>query len=355
MLSTSVDRGPRTLLRSSGSDIVGAVNEDDKASSTLPVPLVTPLQAPADVPSTRPTGPGTVEVGYALAAIGALLFSTKAIAIKLAYADAADAETLLAWRMGVSFPIYAVIAGFTIRQRRRRKAPLPTRRVVVRAALVGALGYWFASYTDFLGLEYISASFERLILFTYPLFVVVLGATFFGQPVRPRALAAVGVSYIGLTFIFAGQSSSGDEQVLLGAALVLAAAVAFALYQLLAKPVIARMGPRLFTCVAMGAAGVAAFVHFLLTHPLRDLLVTPRVALLGVFLGIGATVIPSFFLNAALHRISPQANATIATLSPVATILLAFLILGERLTTAGVIGTAFVLTGVGWFAWAERG
>lgn len=331
------------------------MSDDDKASATSPIPLVTPLQAPADVPSTRPTGPGTVEVGYALAAIGALLFSTKAIAIKLAYADAADAETLLAWRMGVSFPIYAVIAWLAIRQRRRRGVPLPSRRLVVRAALVGALGYWFASYTDFLGLEYISASFERLILFTYPLFVVVLGALFFGQPIRPRALAAIGVSYAGLAFIFAGQSSIGDDRVLLGAGLVLVAAMAFALYQLLAKQVIDRMRPRLFTCVAMGGAGVMAFAHFLLTHPLGDLVVTPRVALLGVFLGIGATVIPSFFLNAALHRISPQANATIGTLSPVATILLAVLILGERMTRADLIGSAFVLAGVGWFAWAERG
>ena len=79
-----------------------------------------------------------------------------------------------------------------------------------------------------------------------------------------------------------------------------------------------------------------------------------RVVVLGIYLAIGATVLPSFFINAALHRISAQANATIGTLSPVATILLAVLILGEELTLADAFGAALVLAGVGWFALAER-
>ena len=141
-------------------------------------PPVAATTVASDQPSRAPL------VGYAFAAIGAVLFSTKAIIIKLAYADGINAETLLALRMLLSLPFYAAIGLISVAERRRIGRPLPAQRPVVYAALVGMLGYWFASYTDFLGLVYISAQFERLILFTYPAFVVVLGALFFAQPIR---------------------------------------------------------------------------------------------------------------------------------------------------------------------------
>jgi drug/metabolite transporter (DMT)-like permease len=122
----------------------------------------------------------------------------------------------------------------------------------------------------------------------------------------------------------------------------------------IARGQIAITGPRLFTCIAMTGAAAGAFIQFFLTHQPDALLVSGRVFLLGIFLAIGATVLPSFFINAALHRIPAQANATIGTLSPVATILLAVLILGEALSVRDMIGTALVLAGVGWFAIAGR-
>jgi len=299
-------------------------------------------------------GRGHAELGYLFAAAGAFLFSTKAIIVKLAYGQAVDATTLLALRMGFAVPFYVAIWLFAVRDRRRRGAPLPTPTTAARAAAVGVLGYWFASYMDFLGLEYISAQFERLILFTYPLFVVVFGALFFAQPMRVAALAAIAVSYAGLALIFAEKAASLGTGIVVGAGLVLAAAIAFALYQLLAKPLIATMGPRLFTCIAMSGAAAGAFLQFLLTHAAGDLAVGPHVLALSVAIAVGATVLPSFFLNAALHRISAQANATIGTLSPVMTIILAVIVLGEALTPASVAGAALVLAGVGWFTFADR-
>lgn len=305
-------------------------------------------------PSPAATPAGGAELGYAFAAVGAILFSTKAIAIKLAYGDPVDAATLLALRMALAAPIYVVIGGLAVADLRRRRRPLPSRRSVAQAALVGTLGYWFASYADFIGLQFISAQFERLILFTYPLFVVIFGALFFRQPMRLRAFAAVFVSYAGLVLIFVEKMESGGEQALLGAGLVLASALAFAFYQLLAKPVIAEMGPRLFTCIAMSGAAAGAFVTFLAGHPPADLVVGQRVFALSLFLAVGATVLPSFFLNAALHRISAQANSAIATVSPVVTIALATIFLGERLSPAGIAGAILVLAGVGWFTLADR-
>jgi drug/metabolite transporter (DMT)-like permease len=292
--------------------------------------------------------------GYLCAALGATLFSTKAIIIKLAYAEGINAETLLALRMGLSLPFYAAIGWLSVMERRRTGRALPDRGLVFRAALVGMLGYWFASYTDFLGLVYISAQFERLILFTYPAFVVILGALFFAQPIRAPTLVGIAVSYLGLALIFATKTTTLGGDVTKGAALVLVAALAFALYQLLAKQVIGKIGPRLFTCIAMTGAAAAALLQFALTQPLASLLVSQHMLFYGVLIAVVATVLPSFLLNTALQRISAQANATIGTLSPVVTILLAVVILGEAFAWIDAAGTALVLAGVGWFTLMDR-
>lgn len=308
----------------------------------------------ASAPIPAPTPPNNT-VGYTLAAIGALLFSTKAIAIKLAYEDQTiDAETLLALRMLVATPFFVVIGLYSVRDRLRTGRGLPRGKLLAATMGVGLLGYWLSSYLDFLSLEYISAQVERLILFTYPLFVVLFGAWFFRQRVSRAALVAIGVSYIGLVLIFGQTAFTAGRDGLIGGSLVLAAAIIFAFYQLLAKNLITEIGPRLFTCIAMTAAAAGALLQFFLTHPPEALLVSQRIWLLSIYLGIGATVLPSFFNNAALHRISAQANATIGNLSPVATIILAWLILGEVLSPFAWFGTALVLAGVAWFTAAER-
>ncbi|MFC5068998.1 DMT family transporter [Flaviflagellibacter deserti] len=301
----------------------------------------------AATPASRPW------VGYLFAAAGACLFATKSIIIKLAYAEGIDAETLLALRMVLSLPVYVVIGVWAVRASRGTVTPSPERsRAIFHAIFVGLLGYWVSSWADFKGLEYISAQFERLILFTYPLFVVLFGAAFFHQPVKAKALLAFVVSYAGLALIFNQDLGVLGQSALIGAAWVMAAAVAFALYQLLAKEIIFTLGPQLFTCIAMSAAAVAAIGQFLLTHELKPL--SPYVMWLGVLIAVGATVLPSFFMNAALSRISAQANATISTMSPVATIALAVVVLGEGMSLIDVIGSVLVLAGVGFYTLASR-
>lgn len=295
-----------------------------------------------------------VSIGYFFAAAGAALFSTKAILIKLAYAETISAETLLALRMGLALPIYLLIGALALIDRSRRGAELPSMKLVVQSAFIGALGYWLASYADFLGLQYITAQFERLILFTYPLFVVLFGAMFFHQRVRATTLLAFAISYLGLALIFTENFSLEGEDVLVGSLFVLAAAMAFALYQLLAKEAIAKVGPRLFTCIAMLGASLAAFTQFLLVEEIAVIVVSPNLFLYGILIAIFATVLPSFFLSEALHRISAQANGIVGTLSPLVTIFLAALILGESITFIGMAGTVLVLGGVGWFTLSNR-
>lgn len=293
-------------------------------------------------------------MGYAMAAAGATLFATKGILIKLAYAQGIDAETTLALRMILALPFYLVIGIHAFTSMKVSGASLPDAKLWLRMIGVGLIGYWTSSYLDFKGLEYISAHFERLILFTYPLFVVLFGAVFFRQPIKLKALLAFAVSYTGLALLFAQNFSAFGTSTMTGALYVLAAAVTFALYQLLAKPLIMRIGPQLFTCIAMGAAGVAVILQFLLTHPLETIFVSPSLWGLGLALAFGATVLPSFFLSAALKQISAQANATIGMLSPVVTIVLAMAVLGDAVSGADWLGAALVILGIGWFTLSER-
>jgi drug/metabolite transporter (DMT)-like permease len=310
-----------------------------------------PLPTLPSKPSLRSEN---ISLGYLYAAAGAALFSTKAIFIKLAYAETISAETLLALRMALALPFYLMIGAYALRDRSKRNSPWPPARLVLQSALIGALGYWLASYADFQGLQYITAQFERLILFTYPLFVVLFGAMFFGQGVRAHTLLAFALSYVGLALIFTENFSLEGEDVVIGSAYVLLAAMAFALYQLLAKEAIATVGPRLFTCIAMLGASVAAFLQFFAVEEAAALLVSPTLLFYGILIAIFATVLPSFFLSEALHRISAQANGIIGTLSPLVTIILAALILGERVTLTGMAGTLLVLGGVGWFTLSKK-
>lgn len=309
---------------------------------------------PEVVESAAPERAATPWLGYALAAAGAIFFSSKGVLIKFAYAEGVDTETLLALRMGLSVPVYVAIGLLSV-ARTGRPAALDGRTFAAVFA-IGLLGYWFASYVDFLGLAYISAPFERLILFTYPLFTVLLGAAFFGQAFRLKALAAFGLSYAGLALVFVKDAQvAGLGAARSGAILVLCSAVAFALYQLLAKGYIGRLGPKIFTCVAMSAAAVAAIAQFLAWRDVGLLLTfSAKVWMIAGLLALVGTILPSFLLSAALHRITPQANAVIGTVSPVATLIMAASLLGERVTAVDAAGAALVLAGVGWFTLSER-
>ena len=289
-------------------------------------------------------------VGYAMAVAGAILFSSKAVVVKMAYAYPVDAETLLALRMGCSLPFYLIIGWITLRSRNNP----PTARQILSSMAVGIVGYWLASYTDFLGLLYISATFERLILFTYPLFVVILGWAFFGGRLHRGLIPALAISYSGLALVFWQHPAEGGSNVVLGAGMVLACALSFALYQLLAKQQIAHMGSQLFTPVAMIGATIGTFISFFVHHHWDDLVVVTTILPHAAFLAIGATVIPSFFLNGALGRISAQANGAIGMISPIATIIMSSLLLNESMSWSEMVGAALVVAGVAFFVWVER-
>jgi drug/metabolite transporter (DMT)-like permease len=289
-------------------------------------------------------------LGYGVAILGASFFATKGIVIKLALAQGIDPVTTLTWRMFIAVPIFVTVGVLGYRSRNARRAdgepPVLDRKSVLQALGVGVLGYYLASLLDFAALEYISAQLDRLILLTYPFFVLLFGALFFGRRITAMMLAALLVSYAGIAIIFWRDFSTEGEHVLLGAAMVFGAAIAYAAYQIIAKPLIDRMGAQLFTSIAMSGAGPAVILHFLLTHPIADLAVPVSALPLMLAIGTVSTVLPAYCISAGIGLIGPERTAVIGNVSPIVTITLAVTVLGEAFTIWHAAGTALVLLGV---------
>ncbi|KKB11101.1 hypothetical protein VE25_15125 [Devosia geojensis] len=293
-------------------------------------------------------------LGYAFAIGGAVLFSTKGIFIKLAYAHGVATETLLALRMAVALPVYAVI--FLVLARRTPGILGKLRGwTLVATMLVGLLGYYVSSYLDFAGLQFVSAQYERLVLFTYPFFVLVLGVWFFGDRMAWGVVPGMVISYLGLAVIFGWNLVAEPQGLFAGTALVMAAALTFALYQHLARRQMKIIGAGIFTCVGMSTAGIAAIAQDAVVHGPGNLASVDAHTLgYGLALGILCTVLPSFLMNAGISRIGARATSTTAGIGPVATAAIAVVVLGEAFTIFHAIGTALVIAGITLFGRAER-
>lgn len=299
--------------------------------------------------------PAALWVGYLSGGLGAAFFATKGIVIKLAIIEQVDVVTTLTWRMIIAVPFFIIIGTMGYRDRRANNPEFSVSSgTIVRAALIGMIGYYVASYLDFAGLVYISAQFDRLILLTYPFFVVLFSMLAFGRRVSIPMIAALLISYAGLALIFARDLALEGSNVTLGALLVLGAAISFALYQLLAKPVIDQIGARLFTSIAMTGAGVAVIIHFALTHQVSDLVVSPKAMWLMLAIGTVSTVLPAYLISAAIGRIGPVPTSVMGNVSPLVTIVLAVTILGEAFSVWHALGAALVLLGIFTFTGADR-
>lgn len=283
--------------------------------------------------------------GYVYAALGVLLFSLKPIFVKLAYEYSIDSTTLMTLRMGFSLPIYLLIGVWLIA---KNKVPqFNATSLLPRAFLIGVVGYYGASYFDLTALQFISAQLERLILFSYPSLVVIFGYFLLGTRVEKGTLLALLLTYFGIGILFAHDLRIGGEDLLRGSGMVLMSAVLFALYIIFSKSMIAKMSSMVFTCVAMCAASVAIIIHFLLGHHISELFEQASpVYLISFAIAVFSTVLPSFFISEAIHRIGSNATSIIGSSGAVITSFLAVLVLGEAFSIYHVIALIFVTSGV---------
>lgn len=286
-------------------------------------------------------------LGAVFAVLSALGFAGKAIFIKILYTRASlDAVTLLALRMIFSAPFFAWIGWWN--SRRDDTKPLTGKEWGAIAGMA-FLGYYLSAFLDFFGLQFISAGLERIILFTFPTWTVLLSAWFLKRPITKRALFALALSTggIALTFWHDMQVSNASDQLWTGGLLVLAASFTYSIYLILSGKVIARVGSTRFTAVVVLIATVFVMAHFFATRN-ASLLVQPAyVYWMCLALALFSTVLPIIFLVAALRRVTAGTVAIASSIGPPLTILMAAVFLGEPATLTQLAGAAFVLAGVG--------
>lgn len=283
-------------------------------------------------------GQGT---GLALAAMGAIAFSGKAILAKLMYRHGVDAVTVVAWRMLLSLPLFVLLAWWA----GRGQAPL-TRRDALAVLGLGFSGYYLASMLDFWGLMFISASLERLILYLGPTIVMALSMWWFKRPVQRRQWAAAGLSYSGTVVVFGHDLQALGAQAAIGAALVFGSAVSYSIYMVASGEVVKRLGSMRLTGLASSVACVLCLLHFVLVKPLAAAWVPEPVIWLSLLNALACTVAPVLMVMMAIERIGSTLSAQIGMIGPLSTIAMGVLLLGEPFTPWLLLGTALVLTGV---------
>jgi drug/metabolite transporter (DMT)-like permease len=283
--------------------------------------------------------------GLLLAAAGAIAFSGKAIIVKLSYRYGVDAVTVIMYRMLLALPFFLMLGWWSERQTFARDNPLSKRDVMGIVAL-GFVGYYLSSYLDFLGLQYITASLERLILYLNPTLVVLLGWLLFKKQIQPIRMLAMGVSYSGVLLVFAHELSFAGSDVVLGSSLVFASALTYAVYLIYSGQLVQRVGAMRLVGWATSVACVCCIVQFLMLRPLSAAVVPTEVLWLAALNALACTVAPVLMVMMAIERIGAALTAQTGMIGPMATITLGVLLLDEPLNVWIGLGTLLVLSGV---------
>jgi len=283
--------------------------------------------------------------GLLLAAAGAIAFSGKAIIVKLSYVYGVDAVTVIMYRMLFALPFFIAMGLWAERQAIARENPL-TRRDVIDIVGLGFVGYYLSSYLDFLGLQYITASLERLILYLNPTLVVLLGWAVYKKPIQPIRMLAMAISYSGVMLVFSHELSLAGPNVALGSTLVLGSAVSYAVYLLYSGQLVQRIGSLRLVGWATSVACVCCIAQFVVLRPLSAAVVPVEVVWLGVLNAVACTVAPVLMVMMAIERIGAALAAQTGMIGPMSTIALGVLLLDEPLNVWIGAGTLLVLGGV---------
>jgi drug/metabolite transporter (DMT)-like permease len=281
--------------------------------------------------------------GLALATLGAIAFSGKAIIVKLAYRHGVDAVTLIMLRMLFALPLFVGMAWWA----GRGKAPL-SRRDWLGVLGLGFSGYYLSSMLDFMGLAYVTASLERLVLYLNPTLVLAFGWLAYRRRITRWQVAGMALSYAGVLVVFGHEVQLGQSRAAaLGMLLVFLSAVSYAIYLVASGEFVKRLGSMRLVGLATSAACLMCIAQFLILRPLDTVLaVAPPVIWLSVLNATLCTALPVLAVMMAIERIGPALAAQTGMVGPLSTILMGAVILGEPFTVWTAAGTALVVSGI---------
>ncbi len=280
----------------------------------------------------------------ALVAVAAVFFSGKGVIIKLAYRYGVDAVTLLALRMLLSAPFFVLLGWWASRRGDDEPLSWADRRMLV---VLGLIGYYLASYFDFLGLQYVTAALERLLLFVHPTFVVLFSAMLFGRRITRIDVAAIVLSYLGIFAVFYNDLATQPGNVALGSFWVLLSALFYAAYLIGSGRLVGRVGTLRFACYAGLISSVAVVTHFAVARDVSLIFSQPApVYWLSLLMAVFSTVLPIVMTMEGIRRIGASHASIVGSVGPLATIFLGAIFLGEHVTVIQIVGAALVLAGV---------
>ncbi|VFR20085.1 Permease of the drug/metabolite transporter (DMT) superfamily [plant metagenome] len=285
-------------------------------------------------------------IGILLAALGAILFAAKAVVVKLTYRYDVDAVTVIAFRMAFSLPFFLAIGWYEARRARRGLQPRLTRRDSLQLAALGLMGYYLSSFLDFIGLQYISAGLERLILFLAPTMVLLISAFWLGRQISRAQWVALALSYAGVVLVFAHDVSFGGDHVLKGSLFVLGSALTYALYLIGSGELIAKVGATRLVAYAMTVSSLACIVQFFVVHGTSQVIQPMPVYGWSVVHATLNTVAPVFMIMWAVARVGAPTTSQVGMIGPVSVLFLAAWLLDEPITVWQLAGTVLVMAGV---------
>jgi drug/metabolite transporter (DMT)-like permease len=282
--------------------------------------------------------------GIAFAVLGVLAFSFRPILIKLSYAAApVSPSTLLFLRMTLALPFFLGIGWWL-----RAQEPRLTARDWTNVALLGFVGYYAASFLDFIGLQYVGAGVGRLIMFLFPTLVLLLSFLFLKKTPGRREIAAIVISYAGIALVVSNQVAPSAEGrlFLFGALLIFASALFYAVYLVAGSAIVKRVGSMRFTAYSMVVSSVPAVVQFIALEPASALDLPAAVWTYAIVLATLSTVVPVFLQAEALKRIGANHFALIGAVGPVSVAITSALGLDEPFTWVQALGGLLVILGV---------
>jgi drug/metabolite transporter (DMT)-like permease len=285
--------------------------------------------------------------GILLIATGAICFSAKAIMIKLAYQEApVDALTLLTLRFAISLPFFVLIAFLNHRKNPNNSIKQISWKDIAIICGLALLGYYIASLFDFMGLAYVTAGLERIILFSYPTFVVIFSYLFLKKKITLQIAQALIITYLGLLVIVYNNDIFSTENSIKGAIYIFISAITYAIYLVFGSKYIQKYGSVNFNSLAMMISCLYVIAHYLILGNGSLFSYSWTIYAYGFALAIISTVIPTFLVMEGIRILGANKGAIVATVGPVSTIFLGWLILNEAFTLQEFLGSVLVIIGV---------